>query len=107
MLNSTSWLFVEVPNSLRWFGDKGFGSFHFAHIVGFNRFNLELAAAKAGLVAAKVISPTSIAFRQSADRIDLDTLARNAFAATDRMLEVTSPVSAFVRHKLRKLTMTK
>lgn len=98
-------LFIEVPNSLRWFGDKGFGSFHFAHVVGFNRFNLELAAARAGLAAAKVISPTSIVFRRSTKRIDMDTLARDAVATTESTLQATSPVSAFVRHKMRKLKM--
>ncbi len=98
-------LFIEVPNSLRWFGDKGFGSFHFAHVVGFNRFNLELAAAKAGLAAVKVISSTSIVFRRSPGRIDVDTLARNAKATTENTLQATSPVSAFVRHKMRKFSM--
>lgn len=100
-------LFIEVPNSLRWFGDKGFGSFHFAHVVGFNRFNLELAAAKAGLVAATVISPTSIAFRRSSGGIDVDTLARKAAASTESALEVISPLSAFLRHKMRKFAMTR
>lgn len=98
-------LFIEVPNSLRWFGDKGFGSFHFAHVVGFNRFNLELAAAKAGLVATNIISPTSIVFQRSSGRIDVDALARSAMATTESTLQTTSPVSAFVRHKMRKFSM--
>ncbi len=32
---------------------------HFAHVVGFNHYNLQLAAAKAGLRVVEIVNPDS------------------------------------------------
>lgn len=55
--------FIEVPN-LQGYALKGFEHFHFAHVLGFSRDNLILAAAKAGLVVEEIVSATGLILRK-------------------------------------------
>jgi 2-polyprenyl-3-methyl-5-hydroxy-6-metoxy-1,4-benzoquinol methylase len=55
-------VYVEVPNLGLAHLNKGFGAFHFAHVVGFNHHNLILAGARVGLRPRQVIGPTKIIF---------------------------------------------
>lgn len=65
-----SWLaedglaYIEVPNLAPERNRKGFGFFHFAHVIGFNHYSLLLAAALAGLVPVRIVAPTGIIFRK-------------------------------------------
>ncbi len=55
-------IFLAVPN-LAALPNKGFGWFHFAHVLGFNHWNLLLLGARAGLDPVMVSNPTEIAFK--------------------------------------------
>ena len=55
-------VYVEVPNLGNADRNKGFGGFHFAHVVGFNHHNLVLAGALAGLRPRSIVAPTRIIF---------------------------------------------
>jgi SAM-dependent methyltransferase len=74
--------FVEVPDLGDTHRNKGFGAFHFAHIVGFNHHNFMLAAGRAGLQPVEIVAPTAIIFRRgpapderqlTADGLELST----------------------------------
>lgn len=55
-------VYVEVPDLGVVAGNKGFGGFHFAHVIGFNHHNLVLAGARAGLRPRSIVAPTGIIF---------------------------------------------
>lgn len=55
-------IYIEVPDMEELVKQKGFRAFHFAHLMGFNRYTLLLAGAKAGLKPKAIVSPTGIIF---------------------------------------------
>lgn len=57
--------FVEVPD-MQSYPLKTAAQFHFAHVLGFSRANLILAAGKAGFSLAHAFGPTSMIFRKRA-----------------------------------------
>ncbi|MCP4318260.1 MAG: class I SAM-dependent methyltransferase [Hyphomicrobiales bacterium] len=68
-------IFLEVPNVAS--GPyKGFGSFHFAHVLGFNTCNLRLLGAILGLELVKEVSATGLAFKKGHGE-DREVLAKN------------------------------
>jgi SAM-dependent methyltransferase len=102
-----SWLkpggkvYLEVPDMAEWFRRKGFGSLHFAHVLGFNHHNLTLAAAKAGLRPIKVVAPTGIIFEQGVVE-DEEPLAASGLLEARRQ-SARGAVGAYVSHQLSKL----
>jgi len=55
-------VYIEVPNMGATNPNKGFGGFHFAHVIGFNHHNLLLAGSIAGLQPKVIVSQTGIIF---------------------------------------------
>ena len=55
-------IYIEVPDVGAVNPSKGFGGLHFAHVIGFNHFNLLLAGALANLQPKVVVSQTGIIF---------------------------------------------
>lgn len=95
-------VYLEVPDMARWLADKGVGSLHFAHVLGFNRHNLVLAAAKAGLRPLREASATGIVFEQGAVE-DEEALAAAGRGAMRALLAVRSPMRAYFAHHLDKV----
>lgn len=96
-------VYVEVPNALRQLEKRGLGSLHFAHVIGFNRYNLEYAAARAGLEAVKVVSQTHIVFRKTGVIGSLADLATRGADLTRYSLKHGSLCRAYLRHHARKI----
>ncbi|MDA7979612.1 MAG: class I SAM-dependent methyltransferase [Pirellulales bacterium] len=65
--------YLEVPDMGIRDRNKGFGGLHFAHVLGFNHYNLLLAAAIVGLQPKRVISGTGIIFQKG--DVQGDTMA--------------------------------
>lgn len=97
-------VYLEVPDTAEWFARKGFGSLHFAHVLGFNQGNLTLAAAKVGLRPLKVVSPTGIIFEQGAVE-DEDAHAASGLAIS-RQLTAIGPASRYLTHQLSKVGLS-
>lgn len=55
-------IYIEVPDLAPERSRKGFGFFHFAHVIGFNHWNLILAAARVGLAPVRIVAPTGVIF---------------------------------------------
>lgn len=68
-------IYLEVPD-MAVSARKGFGQFHFAHVVGFNHFNLRLAAQRAGLTLLHAFSPTGLVFKKGVEG-DARSLAKS------------------------------
>lgn len=97
------WIYLEVPEMEGTLARKGFGGLHFAHVLGFNHDNLRLAAARAGLKAAKVVEPTGIVFERG--DVGQQEQAELAAAGRRRMEAVRaagSPGAAYLTHHLGK-----
>lgn len=73
-------IYVEVPN-MSGSAKKGFGAFHFAHVLGFNGPNLRLAGGRCGLRIAEAFAPTGLLFERG-DPGDLDAVARQGLEET-------------------------
>lgn len=97
-------VYIEVPDMAEWFARKGFGSLHFAHVLGFTQGNLTLAAAKVGLRPLKVVAPTGIIFEQGAAE-DEDSHAALGLA-TARQLTAIGPTSRYLTHQLAKVGLS-
>ncbi|PZO82020.1 MAG: hypothetical protein DI629_02540 [Mesorhizobium amorphae] len=98
-----SWLrpgglvYVEVPNTAKQLALKGIGALHFAHVIGFNRANLCLAAAQAGLRPARIAAATRIVFEMTAQPEATGPLRAEGLALTDAATR--APFRAWVRHR--------
>ena len=70
-------IFLVVPDVAA-LPNKGFGWFHFAHVLGFNHWNLLLLGARLGLEPVRVSNPTEIVFKpgQAQDQAELACKAR-------------------------------
>lgn len=98
-------VYVEVPNLGSASGNKGFGALHFAHLLGFNHHNLVVAAAQAGLVPEKTVSPTGIIFRHGAvEAKDLEAEAARGRELTRQLHGDGKMVSNYFRHQFKKIT---
>ncbi|MBU4531614.1 class I SAM-dependent methyltransferase [Hoeflea sp.] len=98
-------IYVEVPDLGASTGNKGFGALHFAHLLGFNHHNLIVAAARAGLVPEKTISPTGIIFRHGAiDDAAVEAEASMGSALTRALHGKGKMVPSYFRHQYRKIT---
>jgi SAM-dependent methyltransferase len=102
----TGWLkpgglaYIEVPD-LGGAPLKGIGSFHFAHVVGFNTWNLKLAAAAVGLAPMREFQPTGIAF-VAGEAEDRDLLAaRGRRMAREAHLD-TPALNRYVGYQIGK-----
>lgn len=95
--------YIEVPDMPQMFAGKGFGAFHFAHIVGFNHGNLCLAAALAGLEPVRKISDTGVVFRKVAAEVEQAVFREQGRAQTRLLLETVSVRGGFIRHTTGKL----
>lgn len=97
-----SWLkpngkvFLWVPDMQR-LAFKGFGALHFAHVVGFNHYNLQLAAAKAGLRAVEIVNPTRIIFERGVPA-DMDELARLGLQTARAAYIDADPVRSYLSY---------
>ncbi|MCX8997032.1 class I SAM-dependent methyltransferase [Rhizobiaceae bacterium BDR2-2] len=90
--------YIEVPDMVASYTRKAFGAFHFAHLVGFNHYNLCLAAAEAGLHPVKVIAGTGVIFSKAPHDTDREALGALGSAETRRMLDLVSPGRTFLQH---------
>jgi SAM-dependent methyltransferase len=101
-----SWLephgkvFLGVPD-MALYAPKGIGALHFAHVVGFNHYNLVLAAAKAGLRPVKVNDLTWIVFERG-ETPDLAELARLGLATAKAGYVDRNPVRSYLSYWLGK-----
>lgn len=94
-------IYIEVPD-LGSAPFKGIGGFHFAHVVGFNTWNLRLAAAHAGLKAVREFAPTGILFERGKPA-DLDLLpAKGRRLAAEEHIDQPA-VRRFVSYQFGKL----
>ncbi|MEQ9813163.1 MAG: class I SAM-dependent methyltransferase [Azospirillaceae bacterium] len=94
-------LYLEVPN-LAERPCKGIGWFHFAHVLGFNHWNLRLAAARVGLRPVSVIAPTQIVFERGEDPEAAELAAKGlALARADFLY--TSPMRRYWQYRWGKL----
>lgn len=97
-------VYVEVPD-LGTEMNKGFGALHFAHLLGFNHHNLIVAAARAGLVPERIVSPTGIIFRLGAfDEAAAETEAARGAALTHRLYGDGQMISNYFKHQFRKIS---
>ena len=95
-------LVVEVPdmeNDAR----KGIGGLHLAHVVGFNGANLELAAARAGLVLEQAYEPTGFVLRHGTPG-DIAALAARGLEKARTGYVDREPVTTYLGYQLGKLT---
>lgn len=92
---------VEVPNMLPTV-NKGIGELHFAHVLGFNTWNLQLAAARAGLRPLRILRPTMIVF-EAGEGPDNAELARKGAAAARKAYVETRPLPAYLRYQAGKV----
>lgn len=98
-------VYIEVPDLGSLAGSKGFGALHFAHLLGFNQHNLIVAAALAGLVPEKIISPTGILFRHATgDEASTEAEAAKGVAVSRDLHSNGKMVSRYFRHQYKKLT---
>jgi SAM-dependent methyltransferase len=98
-------VFVEVPNLGADRPNRGFGALHFAHLLGFNRHNLIVAAAHAGLIPERVVAPTGIIFRLGPTSPEaLEREAAQGKALTDRLHGGGQMVPNYFKYQLGKLT---
>ena len=103
-----SWLkpgglaYIEVPDLMPERDRKGFGFFHFAHVIGFGHHTLVLAAARAGLVPVRKVSPTGIIFRLGASE-DPELLAARGLAAATEHFVTDSPYRRYLAYQAGKL----
>ncbi len=104
-----SWLktgglvYVEVPDAMHHLRAKGFGSLHFAHVVGFNRYNVELAAALAGLEPVRVVGATAIVFRKTGRVGNIGALAAAGAALARDTLHSRSLARTYATHHMGKV----
>ena len=80
----------------------GFGFFHFAHVVGFNHFNLLLAASRVGLTPVKTVSPTGVIFERGVGEAP-EALAEKGRALTAAHFVGTSPGKQYLAYQRRKI----
>ncbi len=100
-------LIIEVPDTVRELQKRGFGSLHFAHVIGFNCHNLDAAAARAGFEPLVAYQPTGIVFRKAADHVDFSGADARARQLTRATLEGQSLSRTYVAHHLGKLRFTR
>jgi 2-polyprenyl-3-methyl-5-hydroxy-6-metoxy-1,4-benzoquinol methylase len=97
-------VYVEVPDLGSNDPNNGFGALHFAHLTGFNRHNLVVATARAGLKPERIIDPTGIIFRRAemvADTVENE--ARQGRELSDRLYGGGRIVSSYLRYQAGKL----
>ncbi|MBE7183954.1 MAG: class I SAM-dependent methyltransferase [Methylobacterium mesophilicum] len=94
-------IYVEVPDLGTPPSHRGFGAFHFAHLLGFNHYNLRLAAARAGLRPARIQKPTGIIFERGPGE-DVIALKGAGLALARRAWREASPTLSYFRHHWRK-----
>lgn len=94
--------YIEVPDLAPQNGRKGFGFFHFAHVVGFNHFNLLLAAGRVGLTPVKTVSPTGVIFERGVGEAP-EALAEKGRALTAAHFVGTSPGKQYLAYQRRKI----
>jgi len=94
-------IYVEVPDAVAQLRRKGFGSLHFAHLIGFNQHNLQHAAARAGLAVMHVVGPTQILFRRTREVAIADPSA--GMALTHAALRERGPTDAYLSHHIGKV----
>lgn len=98
-------VYIEVPDLGIVHPNKGFGALHFAHLTGFNRHNLVVAAGRAGLKPERTISPTGIIFRRADMPVDaLETDARQGRELSERLYGDGRMVSNYLGYQFGKLT---
>ncbi len=104
-----SWLkpngiaYIEVPNMGR-SPSKGIGGLHFAHVLGFNHYNLLLAAHRVGLKPIRHFKPTSIVFSRgiSENPVELATQGRRL---SFELFATGSAYRNYFRYQASKLPM--
>lgn len=92
-------IYIEVPD-LGSRPYRGTGGYHFAHVLGFNTFNLKLAAARLGLVPVREFEKTGILFERG-DPGDLEVLAGKGRELTNAIFVGKSPQLQYILHTLR------
>lgn len=98
-------VFIEVPDLGKAHPNKGFGALHFAHLLGFNTHNLVVAAARAGLVPERTVTPTGIIFRHRPNDVeDCQAEAAKGRALTQQLYGDGKMVSNYFRYQFGKLT---
>lgn len=95
-------VYIEVPDTERFLKLKGTGALHFAHVLGFTRPTLLLAAAQAGLRPLRIEEPTGIIFEQG-PTADPAALAREGREMMQGILAAGSPSRTYWRYRLGKL----
>ena len=94
-------IYIEVPDM----GSapiKGIGGFHFAHVVGFNHYNLRLAAANVGLVLSREFAPTRLLFERGETDGPEGLASKGVRLARQKHLE-TSALQSYFYYQLSKL----
>lgn len=94
-------IYIEVPD-LGSEPFKGIGGFHFAHVVGFNTFNLQLAAARIGLRPVRIFAPTGILFERAAGEA-VDVLAAKGLRLAREIHADRSALSRYAEYQMGKL----
>lgn len=102
-LSADGRLFLEVPD-MQGYPLKCFEHFHFAHVLGFSRDNLLLAAHRAGFTLVAELSGTSFVLRKS---VPGDPMPALDLAGTVRrnLHDYVRPVpwGGYARHHLKRL----
>lgn len=94
-------IYVEVPD-LGSAPFKGIGGFHFAHVVGFNTFNLMLAGVRVGLKPVRTFQPTGILFERGEGQ-DADILAAKGHRLAREIHADRSALSRYADYQIGKL----
>lgn len=92
-----------VPDATRLLQKKGFGSLHFAHVIGFNRYNLQLIGALTGLTPIRMTGSTDVVFRKSEHFVDPTGLAKAGAALSQETVRLYPVGGAYLRHHLGKV----
>lgn len=96
-------VYVEVPDLGVEEPSKGFGAFHFAHLLGFNHHNLLIAASRAGLHPKRIVAPTGIIFEHGTGN-SIAEEARKGRELSRRLYSDGRAVSNYLKYQLGKIT---
>lgn len=95
-------VYIEVPNLGNVDLNKGFGAFHFAHVIGFNQHSLLFAAALCGLQPRRIISPTGIIFEHGSNAVP-KYHAEESRKLTAKLYSNNLAIWNYLRYQLSKL----
>lgn len=95
-------IYLEVPNLALW-PNRGFGAFHFAHVLGFNNWNLRLLGACLDLELVDPVTQTGAVFKKGEPE-DREVLARKGLELSTDLFVEQKPYQTYFQYQFKKLS---